>query len=90
MILHVARNASYLCDERAYSQSGGHLFLTDQIVENGDKPPTLLTNNRSIHNLYHPINTVMSSAAEDKIGATFLNVNNSIPIRTTLKEIGHP
>ena len=64
MILHVARNASYLCKEGAHSRSGGHFFLADRLVENGDKPPTLPTNNGAIHTLYHIIKTVMSSAAE--------------------------
>ena len=32
----------------------------------------------------------MSSAAEAKIGATFLNAKDALPIRTILKELRHP
>ena len=33
---------------------------------------------------------VMGSVAEAKIGATYLNGQESVPIRTTLAEMGHP
>ena len=32
----------------------------------------------------------MFSEAEAEIGATFLNYKDALPIRTTLKELGHP
>ena len=35
MILHVASDASYLCEEWARSQSGGHFFIANQHVERG-------------------------------------------------------
>ena len=90
MILHISSDASYLCEERARSRSGGHFFLANRLVKNGDKPPTLPTNNGAIHTLCQIINTVMSSAVEADIGATFLNAKDDLPIRTTLKELGHP
>ena len=90
MILHIARNASYLCEEQARSQAGGHFFLANRLVDNGDKPPTLPTKNGAIHTLCQIIKTVMSSAAEAEIGATFLNSKDDLSIRTTLKELGHP
>ena len=90
MILHVASNASYLYKECARSQAGGHFFLANQLVDNGDKPTTLTTNNVAIHTQCHIIKTVMSSATEAKIGATFLNTKDASPIRTTLEEIGNP
>ena len=62
MILHVASGASYLCKERARSRSGGHFFLADRLVKNGDKPPTLPTKNGAIHTLCQIIKTVVSSA----------------------------
>ena len=89
MILHVASDASYLCEERARSRAGGHFPLANRLVENGDKPPTLPTNNGTIHTLCQIIKTVMSSAAEADIGATFLNPKDGLPIRTTLEELGH-
>ena len=90
MILHVASDASHICEERSRSQAGGHFFLANQPVKNGNKPPTLPTNNGAIHTLCQIIKTVMSSAAEAEIGATFLNAKDALPIRTTLEEIGHP
>ena len=60
MILRVARNASYLCEERARSPAGGYLSLADQLVENGDKTPTPPTNNGAIHTLCQLIKTAMS------------------------------
>ena len=64
MILHVASNASYLCEEQARSRAGGHFFLANRLVEDGNKPPTLPANNGAIHTLCQIIKTVMYSAAE--------------------------
>ena len=77
MILHVASDDSYLCEERACSRAGGHFSLANQLVENGDKPPTLLTKNGAIHTLCHIIKTVMSSTSEAEIGNTFLNAKEA-------------
>ena len=71
MILYVASNASYLCEERARIRAEGHFFLANKPVENVDKPPTLPTNNVAIHTPCQIIKTVMSSAAEAEIGDTF-------------------
>ena len=90
IILHIDSNASYLCEEGARSRARGHFFLTDQLVKNGNKPLTLPTNNGTIHTLCQIINTVMSSAAEAEISATFRNAKDALPIRTTLEEFGHP
>ena len=90
IILHVDIDASYLCEERACSQSGGHFFLANQLVKNGDKPLNLTTNNGAIHNLCQIIKTVMSSAGEAEIGATFLNAKDALPICTNPEELGHP
>ena len=85
MILHVASDDSYLCEERACSRAGGHFSLANRLVKNGDKPTTLFTNNGAIQTLCQIIKTVMSSAAEADIGATFLNAKYALPIRTTLE-----
>ena len=39
MILHVARDASYLCEERARSQAGGHFFLANRLVKMATNHP---------------------------------------------------
>ena len=90
MILHVSSHASYICEERARSRAGGHFLLAGRLLNNGNKPHTLPTNNGTIHTLCQLIKTVMSSLAESEIGATFLHAKDALPIRTTLKEIGHP
>ena len=36
------------------------------------------------------IKTFVSSSAEAKIGATFLNAKDTLWIHTTLEELGHP
>ena len=64
--------------------------LTNLLVENGNKPPTLSTNTGAIHTVCQIIKTVMSSAAEADIGATFLNAKDTLPICTTLEELRHP
>ena len=79
MIIHIAGDASYICEEWARSRSGGHFSLADRLVENGDKPPNLPTNNGSIHTLCQIFKIVMSSVAEADIGATFLNAKDALP-----------
>ena len=61
MILHDSNDASYLCEELACSRVGGRFLLADQLVENGNKPPTLLANNDAIHTLCKIIKTVVYS-----------------------------
>ena len=90
MILHIASDVSYICEERACSQAVGHLSLADRLVNNVNKPPTLPTNNGAIHTLCQLIKTVMSSASKAEICATFINAKDALPIHTTLKELGHP
>ena len=90
MILHVTSDASYICEEQARSQAGGHFFLANRLVENGNEPPILPTNNGTIHTLCQIIKTVLSSEAEAKIGATFLNSKDTLLICKTLEELGRP
>ena len=63
------------------------IFPHHRLVNNCNKPLTLPTNNGAIHTLYQLIKTVMSVAAEAKIGTTFLNTKDALPIRTTLEEL---
>ena len=64
MILHVASDASYICEEQARSRAGVHFPLSNRLVKNGDKPPNLPTNNGAIHTLCQIIKTSMSSEAK--------------------------
>ena len=46
-------------------------------------------NNGAVLNLANIIKNVMSSAAEAKIGALFINSRQAIPARRLLEEMGH-
>ena len=52
---------------------------------NEDIPP----NNGAVLNVSQVIKSVMSSAAEAKLVALFINAKTAVPIRTTLVEMGH-
>ena len=57
IILHVASDASHLCKEQARSHARGHFLSANRLVENGNKPPSLPTNNGAKHTLCQIINT---------------------------------
>ena len=46
-------------------------------------------NNRAVPNIAHIIKSVVSSAAETKTGALFINSRQAIPTRTTVATMGH-
>jgi hypothetical protein len=75
-------NASYLSKSKACSRAGGHFFMSN----NTAKPP----NNGAILTIAQIIKTVMSLAAEAKVGALYINCREAIPARHTLEFMGHP
>ena len=89
IILHIASNAFYICEERAQSRYGGHFFHrlpTRQKWRQTIHPPLQqqryswpVTSNQDFH--------ALSSRA--KIGATLLNAKCALPICTKLEELGH-
>ena len=83
MILHVHSDASYLTASKARSRAGGNYFLSGPDKEN-------TTINGPIHSLAKIIKNVMASAAEAELGALYMNAQDTIPIRNTLEELGHP
>ena len=62
------------------------LLRTFFISNNSADPP----NNGAVLAVSHIIKAVLSSAAEDEIGALFINCREAIPTRHTLIEMGHP
>jgi len=48
------------------------------------------TNNGAFLNILQIIRAVMSSAAEAKLGALFINAKRAVSMRHTLEEMGHP
>ncbi len=81
MVLAVHSNASYLNEEEARSQAGGHHFLSEDLPF----PP----NNGAIHNVAEIIKGVMSSAAEAELGAMYINACKAVKERIILNAMGH-
>ncbi len=81
MVLAVHNDTSYLNEEKAQSQAGGHLFLSEDIPF----PP----NNGAIHNVAEIIKGVMSSAAKAELGAMYINACKAVEDPIMLDAIGH-
>jgi hypothetical protein len=81
MVLAVHSNALYLSEPAAISQVGRHFFCSSNV----DDPP----NNGAVLNISKILKTVMSSAAEAKLGALYINAPEAIPMRPLLEEMGH-
>ena len=81
MVLAIHSDAGYLNEEGARSRAGGHHFLSKNI----DNP----SNNGAIYNEASIIKSVMSSAAEAKIGALYINAQKGVEERIILEEMGH-
>ena len=90
MILYVHSDASYLSAPCARSRAGGHYFLSDRSPDPKKLPRTCLQLNGPIHTVSIIMYNVMGSAAEAEIGATYTNGQEAVPIRTLLRELGHP
>jgi hypothetical protein len=81
MALAIHSDASYLSKPKACSQAGGHMFMASN-----NKIPK---NNGAVLDILQIICTVMSSAAEAKLGALFINAKAAVSIHQKLKELGH-
>ena len=81
MILAVHSDALYLSEPKAPSRTGRHFFLDNDVP--------IPANNAALPNTANIIKAVMSSAAEDEMGAIFLAAREAIPARNTLIEMGH-
>jgi hypothetical protein len=84
MILYIHRYASYLSEREAKSRSGGFFYMGSS-ADTANK----LTNG-AILIISKVLKHVMSSAAEAKIGAVFINTKEGVVLCTTLEELGHP
>ncbi len=81
MVLIVHSDASYLSEPKAQSRAGGHFFMSSDVA-NPHK-------NGAVLNIAQLIKAVMSSAAETKLGALFINAREAVPMRQLLTEMGH-
>ena len=86
MCLHIDSDADYLVQPKAHSRAAGHYYLSDTPLP----PPVRPTPNTNgpILTKCQTICTVMASAAEAETSAIFLNIQQYVPIRTTLLEMG--
>ncbi len=82
MRLLIHGNALYLSEPKALSRARGHMFMAG----NEDIP----MNNGAVLNTLHLIRAVMSSAAEAKLEALFIDAKTAVSMQCTLKEMGHP
>jgi hypothetical protein len=82
MVLAAHSNASYLLEANACSQAGGHVFMSSNTP--------LPHNNGAVLTIAQIIKAVMSSAAEAKIGALYINCWEAVPACHTLEFLGHP
>ena len=85
MILHIHSNASYNSEAKARSRSGGHFYLGNT----ASIRPRII-NNGAILNTSTIMRNFMASASEAEYGALFNNTKESVSLRTTLHEMGHP
>ncbi len=81
MVLAGHSDASYLSETNAQSRAGGHFFMS-----NDDAIPS---NNGAILTISQIIKAVMSSAAEAKIGALYINSKEAILAQHALEFLGH-
>jgi hypothetical protein len=82
MVLTIHSDAGYLNKSKVRSRAGGHFFLSSNV----QLPP----NNGAVLNIAQIIDAVMSSAAEAKMRALFLNAKEAVHMRPILHEMGHP
>jgi hypothetical protein len=82
MVLHNHSDAAYLVASEARSRAGGFTYMG-----NHQGRPQII--NGAISVIAKIIKSVMSSAAEDEVGALFMNAKALIPLRITCEELGH-
>ena len=84
MILHVHSDASYFSKSKARSLSGRHYFLRSRFPDPSKSPPSPPPPNRPLFTLSKIMRNVIASASKAKIGVTYINGQEYMPICTTL------
>jgi hypothetical protein len=82
MVLAAHSDRSYFSEAKACSQTGGHFFMSS----NTPCPH----NNGAVLTIAQIIKAVMSLAAKAKIGALYINCQETVPTCHTLEFLGHP
>ncbi len=70
MKLAIHSDASYLSEPKARSRMGSHMFIA--------RKEEIPINNGAVLNISQIIKAVMSSAAEAKLGALFINAKTAV------------
>ena len=81
MVLVGHSGISYLSESKARRRTGGHFFLSNNTEYSA--------NNGSFLTVAKITKDIMSSTAEAKLGALFINCCEAIPVRQSLKSMGH-
>ena len=79
VILHIHRNGFHLSAPKAHIQVGGDLFLPERNID-----PKKCKHNGAVQVITKIILKKMVSAAESEIVPTYVNAQESVPIRTYL------
>ena len=90
MILYIHSEALYLSEPRARSRAGGHYFLSYKHPNMTTPPANCPCLKGPINSISQKMSNVMGSAAKAEIGAAYINGQETVPIRTLLREVGHP
>ena len=80
MLYIIDSDAAYLVCPEAKSRVGGYHYL-------GNKDDNLF--NGPIYVLARIIKNVMASAAEAEVAGLFVNAQHTVPMKLTLKDMGH-
>eukprot|EP00957_Ditylum_brightwellii_P128527 9803600-Ditylum_brightwellii.AAC.1 len=90
MVLHIHSDASYMSAEEVRSQAGGRFYLSAASADPTKQLATPSPPNGPVHTVCKVICNIMSSAAEEEIGALYVNTRKDEELRLALKEMGHP
>ena len=89
MVLHMHTDVSYLSVSKARIRASGIFFLANTFPNNQDmksyEPPV----NGIFHVVCKIMKNIMASVVEAKLGDIFICGQDTVPIRTTVIEIGH-
>ena len=89
MQLWIHSDASYLTEPKARSRAGGHFFLSKKPTYPIDSSSLTPPHNGAILMICKIIDSIMASAMEAEVGAAFINTRESVPVSTTLDELGY-
>ena len=81
IVLAAHSDASYLSETKSRSRAGGHFFMASNI--------SVPENNGAVHTAAQIIKTVMSSVAEEELGALYINSCEAISAPHLLEAMGH-